>query len=183
MIQLLIAAPEMRLVCTSSEFWKEDLEATQLVLDIVTNGYKLLFTAFPQPMVARNHRSALEHSKFVKESIGDLVQSHCIRESLSCPKVCSPLQVVKNAKGKLRLVIDLRYVNQFLNQYKFGLHLIPSLFKKGNFACTFDLISGYHHIDIHKESRPFPGGDGHMKKFYFFLCASLWFIDRLLCVY
>ena len=59
--------------------------------------------------------------------------------------VCSPLQVVKNAKGKLRLVIDLRYVNRFLNQYKFkyeGLDLISSLFKKGNFAFSFDLKSG-----------------------------------------
>ena len=90
-----------------SGFWKEKLEASQFVLDIVTNGYQLPFIAFPQPMIAKNHRSALEHSKFVKESIGDLVQSHCVRESLSCPKVCSPLQVVKNAKGKLRLVIDL----------------------------------------------------------------------------
>ena len=44
--------------------------------------------------------------------------------------MCSPLLVVENAKGKLRLVIDLRYVNQFLIRYKFkhkGLDLIFSL--------------------------------------------------------
>ena len=82
--------------------------------------------------------------------------------------------MVKNAKGKLRLVIALCYVNQFLNQYKFkyeGLDLISSLFKKGNFAFSFDLKSGYHHVDIHKESQPYLGfswGDSDMRKFYFF---------------
>ena len=46
-----------------SGFWKEEFEVSQFVLDIVTNGYQLPFIAFPQPMTAKNHRSALEHSK------------------------------------------------------------------------------------------------------------------------
>ena len=70
-------------------------------------------------MITKNHWSAVKHAKFVEESIGDLVHSRCARESMSCPIVCSPLLVVENAKGKLRLVIDLRFVNQFLIQCKF----------------------------------------------------------------
>ena len=65
----------------------EELEASQFVLGIVTNGYKL---AFPQPMIMKNHCSGLKHSKFVEESISDVVQLHCVRESISCPIVCSP---------------------------------------------------------------------------------------------
>ena len=61
-----------------SSFWKEELEASQFVLDIVTNGYKIPFIAYPQPMIAKNHHSALKHSKFVEDSIGDLVQSCCV---------------------------------------------------------------------------------------------------------
>ena len=65
-----------------SKFWKEELEASQFVLDIVTNGYLLPFIALPQEMVAKNHSSALKKSKFVSDSIDELVQSHCVRESV-----------------------------------------------------------------------------------------------------
>jgi len=47
-------------------------------------------------------------------------------QTTECPTVCSPLQVVVNAKGKRRLVLDLRYVNHYLCQSKFkyeGLYL------------------------------------------------------------
>ena len=68
--------------------------------------------------------------------------------------VRSPLQVVTNAKGKQQLIIDLRYVNQYLVQYKFkheGVNVIPSLFQRGDFMITFNLKSGYHHVDINED--------------------------------
>ena len=76
-----------------SSFWEQDLEASQFVLDIITSGYKLPFITYPQPMIAKNHCSAVKHAKFVEESIGDLVHSRCAWESMSCPTVCSPLLV------------------------------------------------------------------------------------------
>ena len=30
-------------------------------------------------------------------------------------------------------------------------------FEKGNFMCTFDLISGYHHVDVHPKSQTYLG--------------------------
>ena len=95
-----------------------------------------------------------------------------------CPTVCSPLQVVVNAKGKRRLVIDLQYINQYLQLSKFkyeGLNLIPLLFQKGDFDFTFDLKSGYHHVDIHKDSQAFLGfswGEGVSRQFYTFTVLS-----------
>ena len=44
--------------------------------------------------------------------------------------------------GKCRLVLDLRYVNQFLLTQKFkydGSNLVPDLFLKGEYFFTFDL--------------------------------------------
>ena len=90
----------------------------------------------------------------------ELVGSECAARVPSCPIVCSPLQVVTNAKGKHRLVIDLRYINQYLHLSKFkyeGLNLIPSLFQAGYFVITFDLKSGYHHVDIHKDFQTYLG--------------------------
>ena len=35
------------------------------------------------------------------------------------PEVCNPLSVMSNLQGKLRLVLNLRYLNQFLYVLKF----------------------------------------------------------------
>ena len=91
-------------------------------------------------------------------------------------KVCSPLLAVENTKGKLRLVIDLRYVNQFLNQHKFkyeGLDLISS-FREILFSpLTLNLVII---TLISTKSQPYLGfswGEGLKKNFIFFVCSHL----------
>ena len=136
------------------KFWEEELEASEFVLGIIRSGYRLLFIRLPPPVCMQNHRSALDNASFVSDSIRELLLANCIVECNECPLVCSPLQVVSNAKGKQRLVIDLRYVNQCLVHYKFkyeGLNVIPSLFQRGDFMITFDLKLGYHHVDINRD--------------------------------
>ena len=62
----------------------------------------------------------------------------------------SPLGVVKGAR-KLRLILDLRQVNVCLKKYRFKLEDIRTaakLFREGDFVITFDLKSGYHHVDM-----------------------------------
>ena len=113
-----------------SEFWRSELQASQFVLNIITEGYRLPFVKYPQPAIADNHHSALVNAEFVVEAIEELHLSKCIQQSLRPPVVCSPLQVAFNARGKCTPVIDLRYVNQHLVMHKFkfeGLDLIPSM--------------------------------------------------------
>ena len=82
----------------------------------------------------------MENALFVSNAIDELVAGRCVVVSSACPVVCSPLSVVANASGKLclvRLVLDLRYINQFLPDRKFkyeGLDLIPTLFNRGDFS-------------------------------------------------
>ena len=157
-----------------SAFWLNELESSSFVQSIVTEGYQLPFIRLPDPVCLVNHRSACENSTFVNTAIDELVAGRCVIQSDSCPTVCSPLSVVTNAKGKQRLVIDLRYINQFLPERKFkyeGLNLIPLLFSSGDFFTTFDLKSGYHHVDIHRGSWPYLGffwGVGHGRKWFMF---------------
>ena len=69
------------------------------------------------------------------------------------PHVCSPLSVVSNSRGKKSLVLDLCYPNQFLYKEMFkyeDLRTALLLFKKGDYLFSFDLKSGYHHVDIHE---------------------------------
>ena len=111
----------------NAKFWIEELESSSFVKDIILHGYRMPFTILPWPVFKFNHRSALVQEEFVSSAIEELLVTGCIASSTECPAVCSPLSVVRNAKGKLRLVLDLRYVNQFLPKQKFkyeGLDLV-----------------------------------------------------------
>ena len=100
-------------------FWRDTLGASEFVLGIVRDGYVLPLLADPPPVCFRNHRSALLHGDFVQKELSNLLKGNCIVPCAECPHVCNPLLVVTNASGKKRLVIDLRYLNQFWQLQKF----------------------------------------------------------------
>ena len=158
----------------NADFWLKELESSSFVKEIVTEGYRIPFIRLPEPVFYRNHKSSFEHSKFTEEAIQDLVAKNCVVQCMECPIVCSPLSVVVNARGKKRLVLDLRYVNQFILLTKFkyeGLNIIPQLFCKGDYFITFDLKSGYHHVDVHKDCWQYLGfswGTGPARKWFAF---------------
>ena len=65
---------------------------------------------------------------------------------------------VANKNSKLRLVLDLRHVNQYVQLDKFkyeDLTTFAEIFEEKDFFVTFNLTSGYHHIDIHREQRKY----------------------------
>ena len=157
-----------------SDFWADTLKPSSFVQEVVNQGYRLPFVSYPAPTFMKNHSSAFENREFVQMAIEELVVANCVVECSECPTVCSPLLVVKNAKGKLRLVIDLRVVNQCLPKQKFkyeGLNLIPDLCNSGDYFITFDLKSGYHHVDINEDCWTYLGFSWELKgsrKFYAF---------------
>ena len=137
-----------------SEFWVTELDPSSFVKDIVLHGYRLPLLTVPDPIFRLNHVSVLSEADFISAEIERLLEAACIAEADSCPKVCSPLLVVCNARGKKRLVLDLRGVNQYLPKQKFkyeGLNLLPDMCSQGEYFFTFDLKSGYHHVDIHSD--------------------------------
>ena len=67
------------------------------------------------------------------------------------PYICSPISVVESSSGKKRLVVNLRHLNKFLWKQKFkyeDLRIAMLLFERGDYLFSFDLKSGYHHVDI-----------------------------------
>ena len=72
-------------------------------------------------------------------------------------------------------MLDLRHVNQFVDNQKFkyeDLKTFAELFDQDDFFITFDLTSGYHHVDIHPEHKKYLGfhwlfPDGQTKYFIF----------------
>ena len=96
-------------------FWREVLHAPPHKLDCIEHGYRLPIKFIPPPHNQHNHQSSETHQCFVDEAISSLIANHCIIRVDAQPHVCSPISVVSNAVGKLRLVLNLRYVNQFLH--------------------------------------------------------------------
>jgi len=72
----------------------------------------------------------------------------------------NPLTVAFNKKGKPRFVLDCRYINPHLHQFKVkfeDIKVAETLFEKNSFLFTFDIKGAYHHIDIFMEHRKYLG--------------------------
>ena len=139
-------------------FW-EAIGANKFVLNIIANGYCLPFISVPPPTCFPNHASVRKHSDFVSDSVQDLLDRGCVVEASNMQDVmvCSPLGVVDNGK-KLRLILDLRFVNKHLAKHKFKLEdikVVENVYKQGDYIVTFDLKSGYHHISIAQDFQRF----------------------------
>ena len=97
-----------------------------------------------------------------------------VKEVRAQPHECSPLSVVVNAVGKKRLVLDLRHVNKYVCKQKFKyehLRVAMLLLEKGDYMFTFDLKSGYHHVDIRPVQYRYLGFSwerGNTAQFYVF---------------
>ena len=141
-------------------FWREVLKASDNVLDTIQSGYKLPLLYMPDSFCKGNHSSTQVHAKFVTESISKLLANRCIKRVEHKPFICSPLSVVGNADEKLRLVLNLRYLNQFLQKFKFkyeDLKVALLMFTREDFLFKFDLKSGYHHLDIFEPHQKYLG--------------------------
>ena len=138
----------------NATFWRDTLQVSDFILGIVTEGYRLPFIKLPRPSFQDNRVTSVEDKCFVAEAIQELLASGCAVSVDSVPLVCSPLIVVAKEGGKRRLVIDLRHVNNHLHKFRFryeGLDIAAQLLEKGCWMTTFDLKSGYHHIEIHPD--------------------------------
>jgi len=125
-------------------FWK-DTGASKWVLSVIENSYYLPFISLPV-------RRSFQNQEFVCQELKKLLASGAVVEvKQEDVLVVNPVEVVKNASGKSRLILDLRYVNNHLRACKFKYEGIPAaseLFQKDDWVLTFVYKSGYHHLDI-----------------------------------
>ena len=134
---------------SSFNFWVETLDAPDFVLDMIRRGYRLPFAEYPSQCFLKNNRSALQHSEFVADAISELLSNGCIVEHEFPPYCVNPLTVAVGKK--LRLVIDLRHVNNYLVKpiFKYeDLRSLSQVLDEGHWFFSWDLKSGYHHVDI-----------------------------------
>lgn len=140
-------------------FW-ESINSPNFVCKVIKKGFSLSFLLPFIPITPEQNRpSAFKHANFVSQEISELLQSksviECLPEDLEC---ISPLMVAEGKK--LRLILDLSYLNKFLPKTQFSLedlkHVIELLPPKG-FLAKFDFRKGYHHVSMSPESQKFLG--------------------------
>ena len=134
-------------------FWR-DIGTPDDILRVIEFGYPIPFFSTPEAALFNNNKSALDNAEFVSEAINDLLSKKLIIESSVPPVVVNPLTVSVQSSGKKRLILDLRYVNHHIWKTKIHFEdwaVALQYFRKNHFMFSFDLKSGYHHIDIYPE--------------------------------
>lgn len=144
------------------DFWVY-MGATNYVQNVVNFGYSIPFIYAPTSVHLKNNASALNNSSFVEIAINDLLQKNLANEHDLPPFVINPLSVSRPDSEKPRLILDLRHVNLFVFKEKHTMEGIQQLWpyilacKNDPWMITFDLKSGYHHIDICDEHQKYLG--------------------------
>ncbi|TKR63096.1 hypothetical protein L596_026971 [Steinernema carpocapsae] len=140
------------------DFWVE-LGSPEWILSVVRLGYALpIRSGVVVPQFHKgNALSSQQHADFVGAEIQSLVATGAVSPTAVQPHVVSPLSVVENLNsGKLRLIVDLSWLNQFLEKrvVKFErLETIAALLPQEGYMASFDMKSGYHHVEIRVEDR------------------------------
>ena len=73
------------------DFWKNELEAPQWVIDQLVNGYSLPFLCEPPESFEKNNVSAIKDMVFVRQEVKRLEQLGCIKKVCYRPKCVLPL--------------------------------------------------------------------------------------------
>lgn len=141
----------------------------QQVLELLSNTLRgkgqrvreLLDGKRPGKVQFVNRKSVQLHEAFVKTSLEDLLSTGALREvAEEQVQVCSGLGVAANRKGKLRLILDARYINLFDKYVPFSyekLTDVPQYAKHGDWLSLTDFKAGYHHFKVHQEDQKYLG--------------------------
>ena len=106
-----------------------------------------------------NMGSCMYYGDFVRQQRDELLASGALVEwdkvSAGQPKVVNGLGVVKNHKGKLRLILDCRYLNLFLPYEHFKYEQLSDAveyLQPNDWFVLTDAKSGYHHIPMNQST-------------------------------
>lgn len=142
-------------------FWQH-IGASKFILDTISRGYIIPFVTTPKRARFCNNKTAFEHSDFVTSAISELVQAGLVKQCMSPPTVVNPLSVSVQSSGKKRLILDLRYPNESVRKSKITFEDSKSMLNvltdcPQNWLYSFDIKSGYHHVDIFPDDWQFLG--------------------------
>ena len=135
--------------------------ANQTVLNWIKSGVPLIFDQKPpEQFEIKNQKFNDRHHKFIKTEIQDLCASGCVKLCKEKPHCVSPIKCIPKKNKKLRLICDLRQVNDSLSVKKFsneGINTVASLISPQDKLATVDLKSGFYHVHVNEEHQKYLG--------------------------
>jgi hypothetical protein len=132
-------------------WWREHV-TNNYIVNVVEEGYRLPLLDIPKSSCINNNKSAKYQADFVDVEIEKLLESGVLITCKERPTVVNALTVATNSAGKHRLVLDMRHVNPLLQVTHFkyeNIQVASAYFQNKGYMITFDLKSGFHHVDIH----------------------------------
>ena len=84
------------------------MEASELILSTISEGYKIPFYSEPTPCNLKNNTSAFNDHEFVSKELSKLLESGKIKKLTYKPTHVNPLSVATRNEKK-RLILDLRH--------------------------------------------------------------------------
>jgi hypothetical protein len=134
--------------------------ASSKTLQYIKIGYLINWKKQPPPRTClKNHPIKREDSNFVTTEIQRLLDLGAISPtSKKKAWIINPIGVVPKKNGKKRLIIDMRFVNQFMQIPKFKLEDLRTAInylEQGDWMIKIDLQDGYFHTPVHRMFRKF----------------------------
>jgi len=133
-------------------------------MEWIDKGYNLAWDKTPP--VARelkNSESSKDNHEFITKALVDMLKvgTASLLPTGVRPTDVSPLGVVsKPHTDKLRLIINMRYVNEHLAKRVFkleGLSNITDMAEARDYCMSYDITSDYTHVALHPDLTRFMG--------------------------
>ena len=80
--------------------WRDVIQASAFVLDIIEHGYKITFQELPLPYSIDNRSSTIRHEAFVRGAVNELLVRGCIREVLVILIFAIPCMLLSSRQRK-----------------------------------------------------------------------------------
>jgi hypothetical protein len=138
--------------------WEEQVK-NPVILQWVKDGANIPFSRLPPPSRSRNRPMTREQEIFVSTEIQKLLQTGKIKETSSATCI-SPIGVVPKKNGKMRMIVDMREINKYINSPKFtmeDIRKLQPLLQPGDYMTSIDLKDGFYHIPIHPSFHQYLG--------------------------
>ena len=138
----------------------QNIGANETILNWIIHGAKIPFRGPPPQFERFNRQFNVQDATLIDEEVANLIQSGAIREVNTRPQCVSSIDLVPKKTGKKRLIVDLRAVNDHIDNRYFkneGIEVASQHIQYGDECVTFDLKEGYHHIPIHSSDQTYLG--------------------------
>ena len=140
--------------------WESCFGASSWVAKLVRRGVSIPLKVRPTPYRAIQRLLCPDHQEVISVEVQRMLQLGSIRLARARLDaiVSSIFCVSKKGTSKLRLCLDLRLLNRFLEPPRFkleGLQVVCSLLAKGDWTCSIDLRNAYWHVPLSRRIKRF----------------------------